>query len=189
MVNLNEYYSQQAGTGIAFYPGVRYQKGHGFFGRFFKGNLLPLLQSLGHKLLSTGVDVADDVINNDIDPMTSLRKRGKIAAKGAANELISSARSKLSAMNQTGSGKRKRKKKSIKGASAEKSLISKGAFVKKTSKRTSMKGPKKRRSKKGSKRVSRRVPKKTLKRKHRKTKRKTSKRVSSKRIVPKFLEI
>lgn len=100
MTNLNAYYTQQAGTGIAFYPGVRYQRGHGFFGRFFKGNLLPLLQSLGHKLLSTGVDVADDVINNDIDPMTSLKRRGRAVAKDSANEFISKARGKLTQMKQ-----------------------------------------------------------------------------------------
>lgn len=134
MTGLNDYYSQQAGTGIAFYPGVRYQRGHGFFGRFFKGSLLPLLQSLGHKLLSTGVDVADDVINKDMDPMASLKMRGRVAAKDTANGMISSARTKLNGMKQSGGGvKRKRKRKSIKGGPKKRPAISKKAVTKKTS--------------------------------------------------------
>lgn len=167
MTNLNAYYTQQAGTGIAFYPGVRYQRGHGFFGRFFKGNLLPLLQSLGHKLLSTGVDVADDVINNDIDPMTSLKRRGRAVAKDSANEFISKARGKLTQMKQSGAGRRKRK--SIKGPAKKKRRVS---SKKKVAKETS-----KRKTKKKS-------AKKPAKPKHQKKK----KRVSSKTSAPKFLD-
>lgn len=129
MTNLNSYYEQQAGTGIAIYPGAQYQRGRGFFGRFFRGSLLPLLQSLGQKLLSVGVDVADDVVNKDVDPLTSLKKRGKAVAKEAANDVISTARSKLDAMkkSQAGSGK------SIKGRSKTKSVSRKSAVTKKTS--------------------------------------------------------
>lgn len=129
MTNLNEYYQQQAGTGIAVYPGVRYQRGRGFFGRFFKGSLLPLLQSLGHKMLSTGIDVADDVVNNNMDPLTALKSRGRTAMKDAANEIIHTARSKIGAIKQDGSGRRK----SIKGRRKTKRLTSKPAVVKKTS--------------------------------------------------------
>lgn len=169
MTNLNAYYSQQAGTGIAFYPGVRYQRGHGFFGRFFKGSLLPLLQSLGHKLLSTGVDVADDVVNKDMDPVASLKMRGRVAAKDTANELISSARAKLNSAKQSGAGvKRKRKRKSIKGGSKKRRVISKKTVSKKTSKvlsndssRSTKPKPKKKKSKPkaGGSRSSNSVPK------------------------------
>ena len=164
MPNLDAYYTQQAGTGIAFYPGIRYQRGQGFFGRFFKGSLLPLLQSLGHKLLTTGVEVADDVVNNNLDPMASLKMRGKVAAKETANDLISSARKKLGEMKQTGGGKRRRK--SIKAATMKKRVISKRAFAKKTSKKSSpaKKKPKSKRStKKKSKQASKKKSKRTLK--------------------------
>lgn len=201
MVDLSDYYSQQAGTGVAFYPGIRYQRGHGFFGRFFKGNLLPMLQSLGHKLLSTGVDVADDVINNDIDPMESLKTRGKAAAKGAVNEMITTAKSKLAKMNQKGSGIRKYAAgdsiKSIKGGSKKKKrIISKKATVEKASKNPSMnlkkvlKKRSKRRSKKSSRKTARKTSrKKVTKKKQRKGKRKSSKRVSRRRALPQFLEV
>ena len=155
MPYLDSYYNQQAGTGIAFYPGIRYQRGQGFFGRFFKGSLLPLLQSLGHKLLATGVDVADDVVNNNLDPMASLKIRGTVAAKETANDLISTAKKRLSEMKQTGGSKKRRK--SIKAATTKKRVISKRAFGKKTSKKSSSakKKPKSKRSstKKKSKRA------------------------------------
>lgn len=140
MADLNTYYTQQAGTGVAFYPGVRYQRGHGFFGRFFKGSLLPLLQSLGHKLLSTGVNVADDVVNRGIDPATSFKDRGRTAVKSVANDMISQARTKLDSMNQSGSGK------SIKGHRKTKTTSRKSAVTK----RTLTKKPKKTRKSKSS---------------------------------------
>jgi hypothetical protein len=167
MTNLDAYYAQQAGTGIAFYPGVRYQRGHGFFGRFFKGNLLPLLQSLGHKLLSTGVDVADDVINNDVDPMTSLKRRGRAVAKDSANEFIAKARDKLTKMKQSGAGRKKRK--SIKGpAKKKKRVSSKKKVAKETSKR--------------------KTKKKTAKNPTKPKLQKKKKKVSSKAGAPKFLD-
>jgi hypothetical protein len=153
MTNLNAYYSQQAGTGIAFYPGVRYQRVHGFFGRFFKGSLLPLLQSLGHKLLSTGVDVADDVINNNMDPVASLKMRGRVAARDTANDLISKARTKLSDMKQSGNGVKRRK--GIKGATKKRRVISKKAAAKQTSKDQPKSAKPKRKKKKKSKPISR----------------------------------
>jgi hypothetical protein len=137
MMDFNAYYTQQAGTGIAFYPGIRYQRGHGFFGRFFKGSLLPLLQSLGHKLLSTGVDVADDVVNRGIDPTTSFKARGHTAMKSAANDMISQARTKLGTMKQNGSGK------SIKGRRKAKSTSYKSATLKSTRKSKTPAKPKK----------------------------------------------
>lgn len=172
MVDLDAYYGQQAGTGVAMYPSMPHQRGRGFFGRFFKGSLLPLLQSLGHKILSTGVDVADDVVNNNIDPMTALKTRGRIAAKEAANSAISTARSRLGAMKQSGTGKRRRK--SIKGCAKPKSVITKSAVTKSTSR-----------------------AKKSITKNKTKTQTKTKRKTKSKRAsnklrkvskVPKFLE-
>lgn len=166
MPNLTDYYTQQAGSGISFYPGIRYQRGHGFFGRFFKGSLLPLLQSLGHKMLSTGVEVADDVLNKDVDPLSALKYRGKVAARDTANELISRARGRLADVKQSGSGKRKRK--SIKGRARKKRVISKKVAITKTSKK-----------------VKKKTPKRVIKRK----KTKSSKKATTRAPVPKYLEI
>lgn len=174
MTGLDSYYSQQAGSGVSIYHGVRYQRGHGFFGRFFKGSLLPLLQSVGHKLLSTGVDVADDVVNRSMDPMESLKMRGRVAAKDTVNDLITRARTKLSAVPQAGGGRRK----SIKGVAKKKRrTIKKKTSVKKTSRKRTKKG-KRKSAKKASKKRSKKPSKKTAKK--RQTKRK--------KPVPGFLD-
>lgn len=191
MADLNSYYQQQANTGVALYPSSHYQRGRGFFGRFFKGSLLPLLQSLGHKILSTGVDVADDVVNNDMDPMASLKLRGRAAAKAAANDVISTARSKLGGLKQIGSGPRK----SIKGRCLPiKGVSSRSAPSKTTSKarkvikdkKTDPTESKRKASKKKSK-SSKKKPKepKTVK-KTRSAPKSSSKSKSN--SVPKFLE-
>lgn len=57
------YYQNQAGSGIAGFSGVRYQRGHGFFGKLFSGGVLPLLRYLGRQALSTGAEVAGDVLD------------------------------------------------------------------------------------------------------------------------------
>ena len=50
---LIEYYTNQAGTGITPFSGVRYQKGAGFFGRLVTKTILPLLRMLGKKCLKS----------------------------------------------------------------------------------------------------------------------------------------
>lgn len=177
MTNLEEYYKRQAGTGISVYPGVRYQRGHGFFGRFTKGTLLPLLSSLGHKFLSTGVDVASDIVNNRADPLTSIKTRGVAAAKDMANEVISTAKSRLSGSSQqSGTGY----KKTIKGVRKRKTATSKSASVSSTSakrkKRTVKKKPAKSTTKKRKTRTTKTVKRKPAKKK---TKRTTKSKTSS----------
>jgi hypothetical protein len=160
MINLDDYYRQQAGTGIAIYNGARIQRGHGFFGRFFTGTLLPLLKSVGHKLLSTGVDVADDVINNDADPLTALRTRGRSAVKGAARDVLTTVRSKLDAAKQSGSGRKTIKRRSLR----------KRVTLRKSTKQASSK-------------------KKRRKTRRKSTGTKSKPRIRRKRKLPKFLEM
>ena len=59
-----DYYTQQAGTGLAGFQGYRYQRGHGFFGRLISKAVFPLLKFLGKRALSTGADIATDVLVN-----------------------------------------------------------------------------------------------------------------------------
>jgi len=56
------YYTNQAGNGLSGFEGVRYQKGHGFFGRLISSFAKPLLGYLGKKLLHTGTNIATDVL-------------------------------------------------------------------------------------------------------------------------------
>ena len=64
---MESYYRNQAGTGLTSFEGVRYQKGHGFFGRIIKGSVFPLLKQLwpylGAKALDTGSNILADVYN------------------------------------------------------------------------------------------------------------------------------
>ena len=116
MNDFEKYYLEQAGSGIAFYPGVRYQKGHGVFGRLFGRvlpALLPVLKSIGRTVLGTGLDVADDVVNGRSDLKTSIKTRGMAAVKDTAQGLISDARAKLA---QTGSGRPRRRRQTRKAA-------------------------------------------------------------------------
>ena len=70
-----EYYQQQAGTGIAAYGGVRYQRGHGFFGRLLSKAVYPLLRFFGKQAVGTAANIASDVILNKINIKDSANKR------------------------------------------------------------------------------------------------------------------
>ena len=59
-----DYYTQQAGTGLTGFQGYRYQRGHGFFGRLISKAVFPLLKFLGKRALTTGADIATDVLVN-----------------------------------------------------------------------------------------------------------------------------
>lgn len=177
MTNLDEYYRRQAGTGIAVYPGIRYQRGHGFFGRFFHGNLLPALQTLGHQVLSTGVNVANDIVNNNANPLESLKTHGKSAAKKLANDIISATKTKFSKSNtdQGGSGY----KRSIKASKKRKST----SVKKTTTKKTSML-KKKKPTKKKKQSSSSRIKKTTIRKKKKTATSSRKKPKSSTRVLP-----
>lgn len=70
-------YTSQKGSGLAYYQGMRYQKGHGFFGRIFKSTLLPILKYFGKQALDTGADIVKDSLSGQ-DIKTSVKRRVKI---------------------------------------------------------------------------------------------------------------
>lgn len=71
----------QKGNGLVTYGGMRYQKGHGFFGRLVSG-LGPLLRYLGTKGLSTAASIASEVAENPKN-FKQISKR-KLAETGAS---------------------------------------------------------------------------------------------------------
>jgi hypothetical protein len=102
---LIEYYKDQAGSGLVGFHGVKYQRGHGFFGRILSKAVFPLLRFLGAKALSTGAQVANDVLTDDKDWKESMKTRFTAAGKDVAQAGIKKATEYL----QKGSG-RKRKR-------------------------------------------------------------------------------
>ena len=92
----------QAGTGITGYSVIRYQKGHGFFGKIFSSAVLPILKYLGKKSLSTGVSVGADVLQGE-----NLKKTMKKSLKSTGLHIAEDALEKLRNYKQSGSGKRR----------------------------------------------------------------------------------
>ena len=93
------YYETQAGSGLSGFQGQRYQKGNGFFGRLFKGSVLPLLRYLGRQALNTGMGVAEDVAHGD-NFGASLRKHLRTVKQTVAKDTLE----KLKDIKQSGSG-------------------------------------------------------------------------------------
>jgi hypothetical protein len=84
-------YVNQAGSGIAGFSGVRYQRGHGFFGRLFSSAILPALKFLGRHALSTGINVAEDFVDGR-NLKESAQARFKEGSKVLARDVIERAR-------------------------------------------------------------------------------------------------
>ncbi|RWR98624.1 hypothetical protein B4U79_12252, partial [Dinothrombium tinctorium] len=57
-----EYYLRQAGSGIPGFRAVRFQRGKGFFGNFWKTIAWPLLKYAGKTAVKTGMDIGRDAI-------------------------------------------------------------------------------------------------------------------------------
>lgn len=117
MDHYSNYYLTQAGSGIAGYSGIRYQKGNGFFGRLVSGGILPLLRYLGKKALHTGVNVADDVLQGD-DFKQSLKKQLQSTSRVVAKDAIE----KVRGIAQEGSGMKRKKRQSVASAKKQKSI-------------------------------------------------------------------
>lgn len=100
----NEYYMNQAGSGLTGFSGTRYQRGHGFFGKLFSGALLPALKFLGRQALNTGVNVGQDFLEGK-NFKQSMKERAIESGKVSANAAINRAKK----FAQTGKG-RKRKR-------------------------------------------------------------------------------
>ena len=138
-----EYYSNQAGSGLAGFQGYRYQRGHGFFGNLFQNILKPLGKYLGKQALKTGVEIGGDMMSGE-NFKTSAKKRLKSTKDVVLNDAID--RAKLFA--QTGKG-RKRRRRRRKGNKKQNNFFKK-MKVRKT---------RKRKCKKRKKSVKKRKPK------------------------------
>lgn len=154
---MHNYYSEQAGSGLGGYSGVRYQKGHGWFGRIIKGGFVPVLKRilpyLGKRALETGVGVAGDMMEGE-DFKSSAKKRFKATGQRIEDDVIRKAKE----MSGSGIKRRRKRKKSTK------SKMANFMFPVKVNKRRTRK--RRKRSKKASK------PRKTIRRKSRKRRRK-----------------
>jgi hypothetical protein len=115
------YYNNQVGTGLAGFQGLRYQKGHGWFGRLFT-SVLPfmkqVLPALGKRALPSGISLAQDILSGE-NVGRSAVKRLKEAGRNIADQSVDMIKTKLL---QSGSGgkrhvkftTRRRKKKATK---------------------------------------------------------------------------
>jgi len=70
-----DYYKSQAGSGIVGFQGVRYQRGHGFFGRILSKAVFPMLKFLGRRALGVGADIASDVIVDKQNLKQAVKRR------------------------------------------------------------------------------------------------------------------
>ena len=87
-----EYYKHQAGTGLAGFQGYRYQRGNGFFGRLISKAVFPLLKFLGKRAISTGADIATDVLVNKRDLKEAAKERLENEGRELANTGIQRAK-------------------------------------------------------------------------------------------------
>ena len=126
---MDSYYVNQAGSGISGFAGVRYQRGDGFLGRLWTGGILPIIKKalplfsdigkqVGKRALSTGLDIAQDVLDEDDVNMATIKesakKRLKQGAKAAGKDTIAHIRS------LTGVGLKRRKHRVRKGKGRKK---------------------------------------------------------------------
>lgn len=105
-----DYYKAQAGSGLVGFQGVRYQRGHGFFGRLLTKAIYPLIKFFGKKAVGVGADLATDIIVDKKNWKTAARER----LNEAAEDVVKTGAKK--AKSFAGSGKRRRKKRSILGS-------------------------------------------------------------------------
>ena len=106
------YYVNQAGSGLSGFSGVRYQRGHGFFGRLFSGigNFMKeLLPAIGKRALPSGIGLAQDILSGE-NVLKSAKSRLIEAGKSVADETLDKIKSRI----QKGTGYRKRRRKNKK---------------------------------------------------------------------------
>src|SRR5437879_3702031 len=108
---MEDYYINQAGSGIGGFSGARYQKGDGFFGRLISGSVLPIIRKvlpyLGKTALNTGLDVLSDVSQGE-----KFGASAKKRMREAGDRLIDKSMEKVKQL--TGSGKKRRRRVKIK---------------------------------------------------------------------------
>lgn len=113
----------QAGSGIAGFQGVRYQRGSGFMGRMITGTVMPILKKilpfLGRTALKAGTDILQDFENGDKFSDSAKRRLKetkesiKMKAVDKFKELTGSSRRKTKPKTKR-SNKRQKLKKSSK---------------------------------------------------------------------------
>lgn len=110
------YYVNQVGTGLPGFQGLKYQKGHGFFGRLISNTLIPLfktmlpsLQAIGAKSLPSVMGLASDIISGENVKQSAIN-RLREGGKNMAEETLEQLKSRL----QSGSGRRRKRRRSIK---------------------------------------------------------------------------
>lgn len=130
MNQYESYYLNQAGSGIATYTGLRYQKGNGFFGRIMKGFALPLLKYFGKQGLSAAGNLVSEYRSN---PNKSIKDLLKDQAKTSLSDITQDGAERVKKFIQTGKGV-KRTNKRTKG-SIIKSKTKNIAFVSPAKKR------------------------------------------------------
>ena len=90
-------YENQVGSGIPVFQGVRFQRGHGFFGRLFSGigNFIKdLAPGLLRRSLPSAINLANDVIAGE-NVAQSAKKRLIEAGHNVAEETLDSLKSRL----------------------------------------------------------------------------------------------
>ena len=111
---MDEYYHNQAGSGIGGFSGLRYQKGNGFFGRLISGTVLPLLRKvlpyLGRTAMETGMDIAKD-LSEGKKFKESFKERAKASGKKISEAALAKAEKMMS-----GSGIRRRRRRVLKAS-------------------------------------------------------------------------
>lgn len=107
MNDLTEYYTEQAGSGLAYFHGKKYQTGHGL-GTFFKSSILPLLKQalpfLKRSAVSTGLDFAEKIKSGE-DLGTAASKALKRGVGNLAEDALVTVKNRMS-----GSGLRRRRR-------------------------------------------------------------------------------
>lgn len=136
----SSYYSNQVGSGLGGFQGLRYQKGHGFFGKLFGNTILPffkqLLPSLVKRLLPSGIGLAQDIFSGE-NVGQSAKKRLREVGENVADETLNVLKSRF----QKG-GKRKRRHTTSRRRKTNKNIIklkkSRKAYKKKRKRRKTL---------------------------------------------------
>jgi hypothetical protein len=119
------YYVNQAGSGLAGYKGVRFQRGNGLFTDIFKNALMPILRYLGKRTLETGTGIYEDAIKGE-NILQSTKKRFKKTAQEIAGDVAERA----TRFAQTGEGRKKQRGRRAGAEEKAQSLKAKPAFSK-----------------------------------------------------------
>lgn len=134
-MDLTEYYTNQAGSGLSGFEGVRYQRGNGFFGRIFKSTIVPLLKFFGKQALGTGANITEDILDGK-NIKDSIKERALETGKSLAKSGVKRARKYV----QDGNGKKKKSKKAKSKRSEANHIKGKKSLkIKKTKRKKSVK--------------------------------------------------